>query len=156
MPFKSIKHFKQASFKPPSVTRYLEPAPRHHVFPPSLLVPTSGDSFTPSGRGGGNSPPPRLHRFDDSSVHYDSAKSLVSIGDGASAGAAIAMKTRLRQPKPTRERDPTVSQILENAGVRLERAVDQGYYIHRIKAPGHRFKPKRNLHEVRFARLNNE
>lgn len=59
--------------------------------------------------------------MDDTSVHYESARSLVTIGDGTRYGG-LGIKDRLRLKNSDRE--PTVCEILENAGVKLEKAVD--------------------------------
>ena len=69
--------------------------------------------------------------MDDTSVHYDSTKSLVTIGDGMGGGATSATIVKDKSPNHQNllERDPTVNEILQNAGVKLERALDHGYYL---------------------------
>ena len=86
--------------------------------------------------------------MDDISVHYESTKSLVTIGDGGGAsgpgadgpGTSIpgtnTIRTVYEKSPPTLpthhhmvEREPTVNEILQHAGVKLEKAIDQGYYL---------------------------
>ena len=60
--------------------------------------------------------PPNFHKMEDSSVHYDSTKSLVTIRDGIGTGNTSVGGTVVKEKTPISQnysdREPTVNEIL--------------------------------------------